>query len=884
MLKKFLALVLAGAMVIGSALPALAVGPGTIEDGDPVVTGEVKTRSDNSAETRLVVDGVITDNLGSRVKIGGAYDTYEADDSNWKIDPDSLNEEIEVEVTVDANGGHFLDENGEITNTTTITKTGIKVPWDVTFVNLGYVRDIPNLVGEDANHAFKFWSNSNAANATENLNANISYENGKYVAKFYAAWGEAPTNNKILDETISVGGLEDGDKTTFYQVLELNPDATETGGWVPAPGFGHMTYDATNKQWINDDGVTNGLTFDEIRVMLNIPYTEAEHEADNNKEVGKLPNVDTDKDGQPDTAGISAELASKIANLAETNGSLTGVTKYADIAADTNGVSTVQKAVDNDGKQTQPEAGLYVAIVTPGQTEYVYNPVFVGADYVGNTSDNWAVDLNISYSPKSIAKKSSIPLNKTAEKKDENEETSNEDGRAETVAVGDTIDFTVETTIPKFADNYDQAVFYLTDTLSEGLELVDDSIKVSKKVNNNWVEIGKDETFTAVRKKADGSTVTGIKYYDLNTNPETPYDYKITFTTDYLLYGISVPQDIKVEYQAKVTTDAPKSINLENNTVDLFFSNSPDDNVGKGHRRDETKHYTFDLDANILGPTEGPGYYTQDGEPWTTTEVVKVGIDRYGNEITQTKTLHGSQAGEKIVVPGKEQEIGALQGAEFLLYTDEGCTKVYYNDIMKDDTTADNHDYKIVSDGTGRLTIQNWDAAQGKYVDETIPGIRGLDAGKYWLKETKAPDGYIKAQAPIQIEITAEYNDVEYTDNNNTPSDVTDDVTWTVKELKSYTVKVGGNTTGTYTITNSQSKLGISPSATSNLGDQVTGGYGLIKSNDKANVSASHGKIQNVQGVELPSTGGIGTTIFYMGGAVLVLLAGVLLVSKRRMA
>ena len=42
--------------------------------------------------------------------------------------------------------------------------------------------------------------------------------------------------------------------------------------------------------------------------------------------------------------------------------------------------------------------------------------------------------------------------------------------------------------------------------------------------------------------------------------------------------------------------------------------------------------------------------------------------------------------------------------------------------------------------------------------------------------------------------------------------------------------------------------------------------------------------VTNEAGVELPSTGGMGTTIFYALGAVLVLGAGVMMVTKRRMA
>ncbi|MBQ8076486.1 MAG: LPXTG cell wall anchor domain-containing protein, partial [Oscillospiraceae bacterium] len=41
--------------------------------------------------------------------------------------------------------------------------------------------------------------------------------------------------------------------------------------------------------------------------------------------------------------------------------------------------------------------------------------------------------------------------------------------------------------------------------------------------------------------------------------------------------------------------------------------------------------------------------------------------------------------------------------------------------------------------------------------------------------------------------------------------------------------------------------------------------------------------VENNKGTQLPSTGGIGTTIFYIVGAVLVIGAGVVLVTRRRM-
>lgn len=49
------------------------------------------------------------------------------------------------------------------------------------------------------------------------------------------------------------------------------------------------------------------------------------------------------------------------------------------------------------------------------------------------------------------------------------------------------------------------------------------------------------------------------------------------------------------------------------------------------------------------------------------------------------------------------------------------------------------------------------------------------------------------------------------------------------------------------------------------------------------NISVKVFPIINYTGSQLPSTGGIGTTIFYLIGAILVIGAGVVFVTRRRM-
>ena len=75
--------------------------------------------------------------------------------------------------------------------------------------------------------------------------------------------------------------------------------------------------------------------------------------------------------------------------------------------------------------------------------------------------------------------------------------------------------------------------------------------------------------------------------------------------------------------------------------------------------------------------------------------------------------------------------------------------------------------------------------------------------------------------------------------------------------------------------------------ADGNIVDQsVTGGSSTTRK-EITSISdlpaASIQPVVNKQGTELPSTGGMGTTILYVGGSILVILAAVLLITKRRM-
>ena len=133
-----------------------------------------------------------------------------------------------------------------------------------------------------------------------------------------------------------------------------------------------------------------------------------------------------------------------------------------------------------------------------------------------------------------------------------------------------------------------------------------------------------------------------------------------------------------------------------------------------------------------------------------------------------------------------------------------------------------NRDYAQVTNGklTG-WTKTKADATKLVSGDDGKIAVEGLDADIYYLEETKAPGGYNKLAGPVKVEIS------------HTVSVEGADMTHTLKQ-------------------------------------------------DATNVEKV--EIENKSGTELPETGGIGTTIFYVLGSILVIGAAVLLITKKRMS
>ena len=142
-----------------------------------------------------------------------------------------------------------------------------------------------------------------------------------------------------------------------------------------------------------------------------------------------------------------------------------------------------------------------------------------------------------------------------------------------------------------------------------------------------------------------------------------------------------------------------------------------------------------------------------------------------------------------------------------------------------------------------------WTTVKEFTVDETATSFTfsGLDDGQYKLTETKTPAGYNTID-PIYFVIEATHDETA-----DAP---------TLKTLNAYLTDANGN---------KQTEMKDGESVNIDLGTvDLTAG----------SITTT---VVNKSGAQLPETGGIGTTIFYVLGGVLVLAAVVLLVTKKRM-
>ena len=277
-----------------------------------------------------------------------------------------------------------------------------------------------------------------------------------------------------------------------------------------------------------------------------------------------------------------------------------------------------------------------------------------------------------------------------------------------------------------------------------------------------------------------------------------------------------------------------------NQTDGWTFEFAPDAEFRYGNDTNVVIDYCAAIEANVeVGGGADKNLFNRAQLNWTCTH--KVGSTDWASVYTNVYGI----AIRKI----DSKTLSALAGAEFKLFTDEACTQPLYviptniqGVYIKDDKGAASADITGAAQNTARemykgATLDEYlvGAPQKNVVTSPVNGkivVLGVDAGNYYVVETKAPDGYNPLSSKVEIVAGHGMQDFHvYADNAGIVADMN--------------AASGNYADNSYYVTTAD--------------------------------------ITNSQGDELPSTGGVGTTLMITIGAVLAMAFAVLLITHKKM-
>lgn len=338
---------------------------------------------------------------------------------------------------------------------------------------------------------------------------------------------------------------------------------------------------------------------------------------------------------------------------------------------------------------------------------------------------------------------------------------------------------------------------------------------------------------TSVKVTLDGTELTSGTDYDVViTGLSDDCDFEIVFK-DFIKKKSYAGKNIVVTYSALINEKASVGTTGNTNTANLEYSNNP--NVD--YKGDEEN-------PNRPGPNEPTGETPKDTVITYTTEIklTKVDADTQKNLTGAKFSISGIS--NKVRIINQEMYVEDVSGTYYRLkdgtYTTTAPVAEDNPDTPDtDEKTIDSYDepskkYKKVTEVT-TTTVEEEFVTEGWVKSDGTLTFTGLGEGTYTIKEIVAPAGYNLLKEDITVVITSNAGSI--TDPNASTT-----VTWTAKDGN-------GETAKNYTVADGKISL----------------------------------TVENKAGSTLPSTGGIGTTMFYVIGGILVLAAVVLLVTKKRM-
>ena len=561
-------------------------------------------------------------------------------------------------------------------------------------------------------------------------------------------------------------------------------------------------------------------------------------------------NVVEDEDGNvvPMTA---ADVAASIAVSAEdsdaTNEFDSDIAKKfaADIAKCLNGTTTTVEEKD----VFTPTAYKEVSTVTANRG-YVFDKLPVGYYMVANTNVPTEDGEYTRYMMEIVGDLTAKPKRGTLEDdkyiKVNNTTPEGIEGvdyfKVNEAPIGGTVEYNIPVKLPENFADYKSYYLEFYDILSKGLTLTsttqdnstvyDIKVKVVNGSILNGKTVTKKEDVKAVMDvvEGEGSVSEGTTIADVTAN----FKKKVTGveSDDTLKKGGTLIQ-VWMHDLRDLNPENGEVVVKAGSWVILTYSAklNTDALIGTGNPNYVSIKYSNNPNNSDMGTPDNPD---EPNPKNPTGETPEKRVDTYTTELTITKT---DEAGT--VLPGVEFKLSGA-GVNIILVTEEIFDK------------SDEGEY--------------WKLKDGSYTKEG-PIIGGEDDNSRYYESTK--DKYKKTTKVIP--------------KGNVGNEVTE-VKGTVNEDGTVTFK--GLGAGSYTLEETYALPGY------NRIDPITfeviwTGREFITDNDAIEMGAKSNlvtTIVNHKGSLLPSTGGIGTTIFYVVGGILVLGAGVLLVAKKRMS
>lgn len=517
-----------------------------------------------------------------------------------------------------------------------------------------------------------------------------------------------------------------------------------------------------------------------------------------------------------------------------------------------NGNASAGTLDTNTGIYTaEVSAGAYIAIITGAEDGSVYNPILLTATYSATEANDGsaagavlvggsinAIDAGYLNGATAVAKKSTPSINKTITDGVESDNTITGTTPAEgtnttstpgpttdaTVSVGDTVEYTLTPELPSYPAEAINKTLAISDRASKGLTF-----------QFNTLEMVLDGNLELTKSEADGKITFSYEKKEIAYAKEVKdgdtTGFNMTFNYENLIHGENGAVYVStITYRAIVNDAAVVGTEGNTNTTTLYYTNQPNT-------------------ESSWDPSTGELPEGDDIEEKTDKEIV------YTYQLAFLKT-------------GEDAEADGLAGAVFGIYSNAACTEETLIDIV----TTNENGYAVSNQ---------------------------VSAGTYFIKEITAPEGYslnndvfmaVAEWTTATTKIAGETTRRTYTADVD-EAIKSEQIGWLDEDDTFYKLDTAITYGGRETISVDTGKVLVpaylkTETTTTNSEEftQTNPGTGTVT--ELKNVTNGDGvnvtSIPNTKLSSLPSTGGIGTTIFTIGGCAIMIIAAALYFATRR--